>query len=133
MRPVASTSRMPAQVRVRESVGVCIVRSPAVRRAREHASPASWRPVMLCWRLQDARRHGHDHSAVGTDGTPWLPMADAVIEARLLSLLHSTGGAGLLHRYAEQAVPLQRVAHAIPPLPSTHFSHGGGEGDPLSL
>jgi hypothetical protein len=79
---------------------------------------------MPCWRLQDARRHGHDHRTVGTDGTPWLPMADAVIEARLLSRLPRTGGAGLLHRYAEQAVPFQRVAHAMPPLPSTHLAWG---------
>src|SRR2546429_9214408 len=98
MRPVASTSMMPAQVRVRDSVGVFIVRSPSVRRAREHASPASWRPVMPCWRLQDARRHGHDHRTVGTDGTPCLTMADAVIDARLLYLLPRTVGAGLLHR-----------------------------------
>src|SRR6516162_6646339 len=50
MRPVASTSRMPAQVRVRESVYVCIVLSPVVRRvvrrARGRASPASCRRVM---------------------------------------------------------------------------------------
>src|SRR5215510_6004726 len=60
MRPVASTSRMPAHVCVCVCVCVFMVLSPAVRRARERASPAS------CVNPSCRGREGAIHRA------PWL-------------------------------------------------------------